>query len=168
LFSMPQICLISHDKNNFMISPIKNLAERDRKILIDMPLLVSMWVGVSDNHFDASEQERAVKTIKTKTFSEEPEIADLYKMIENPESRLAELMDILPLDLEEQKEAIKAKLEEGKAVMQKLDEYTSNHLFLSLKNVAVHVANATGGFAGMGNIEAEEKEAIRYLDFLKP
>jgi len=150
-----------------MITPFENLSSKDQAILLDAPLWVAMWIGLADNHFDKNEQIKAVKTLSVKTFSETPDVAALYQKIENPAERLLRLLDTLPSDAEGKKNVVKGKLNEVAASLKNCDEMFATSLYLSFRNVGVHVANASGGLLGLGNISEEEKVALT-LDFMKP
>lgn len=150
-----------------MITPFENLSGKDQAILLDAPLWVAMWVGLADNHFDQNEQIKAVKTLAIKTFSETPDVALLYQKIENPSERLLQLLDTLPADADGKKSIVRDKLIEVTAALKNCDEIYANELYLSFRNVGVHVANASGGMLGLGSIDEEEKVALS-LDFMKP
>jgi hypothetical protein len=150
-----------------MISLFQDLSEKDQSILTDAPLLVAIWVGIADNHFDKNEQVKAVKTLSIKSFSESPDIAVVYQGITDPASRLTSIINSMPSDVESMKIAVKNRLLEVKEVLQKMENAYALQLFRSFRNVGVHVANASGGMLGLGSMAADEKIALE-LDFLKP
>jgi tellurite resistance protein len=166
---MPQICLFSPRKKNkiFMISFFNDLSAKDQAILADAPILVAIWVGISDNHFDQNEQLKAVQTLNVKSFSESPDIAAVYNSIENPTQALTSVLDTLPKEVEAIKMEVKERLQSVKEVLSKLEPVFANDLYKSFRSVGVHVANASGGMLGLGSMSEDEKIALQ-LDFMKP
>jgi Icc-related predicted phosphoesterase len=150
-----------------MIKHFNDLAPKEQEILLDAPLWVAIWVGISDNHFDKKEQAKALETLGVKSFSESPDVAILYQQIQHPGDRLTTLLDTLPASPDAIKEAVKNQLLEVKAVLGKCDPPFAMELFKSFRSVGVHVANASGGMLGIGSMSEEERTAMQ-LEFLKP
>jgi tellurite resistance protein len=162
-----QFSLISPNKSQHMLTQFEKLTESDRKIIIQTPIWVAIWVGMADNHFDKKEMAKAVQVMKIKTFSEKPEIAEIYKQIQNPEEELLKIVDSLPQSVSQSQEMVKKELMNIKNILETTDKDFAINFYNSLKNLAVHIANASGGMLSVGSISEEEKEAIN-LEFLKP
>ena len=165
---MPQICLILQRKKNIsMINTFHDFSASDKALLQDAPLWVAIWVGIADNHYDQEEQIKTLRTLAVKTFSETPDIAEIYQSIENPDSRLMALLNALPQDMDQKRTMIQKHLEDVKKVFDKCEPVFAQLLFKSFRSVGVHVANASGGMLGMGAVDKEEKAALE-LSFMKP
>lgn len=150
-----------------MITPFENLPDKSKAILKDAPFWVSMWVGLADGHFDQKEQVKAIQTLEIKSFSESPDVSVLYKEINDPASRLTELLNALSGDYEADRDLVKNKLIEVKSVLDSIDSSFANALYRSLKNVGVYVSLASGGVFGYDNVSKSERAAYS-LDFIKP
>jgi tellurite resistance protein len=162
-----QFSLISPNKSQHMLTQFEKFNDSDRKAIIQTPIWIAIWVGMADNHFDKKEMAKAVQVMKIKTFSEKPEIAEIYKQIQNPEEELLKIVDALPAAQSQAKDIVKDKLINTKNILQSADKDFAINFYNSLRNLAVHIANASGGMLSVGAISDDEKDAIK-LDFFKP
>lgn len=145
---------------------LQNLTEEERQLVLDAPILVAILIGGSDNDYDEEEITRTIELINTKTFSETADLRELYKELDKAaEERLMTLCDNLPEDVLVREKQLSERLAKLNDVFPKMERKYSLHFYNSLKDFAVHVANASGSAFGTDNIGDREKNLLG-LDML--
>jgi hypothetical protein len=149
-----------------MMHQLENLTVMQVEQLFDAPALVALLIAGADGNIEQSEIDRAIELVHIKTFSEYGDLQEFYKTLEPDfEKRFNHLRASLPQTKAERNLEISRRLEALNEVMFMLPYKFSHHLYKSLKNYAVHIANATGGL-GIFTISENEKHYL-HLDMLK-
>lgn len=147
-----------------MLENLSQLEKHEKELLILAPELVAALIGGADGEFTEDEIERAAEIIHIKTFSEKHEhIREIYELLdhEGTQTDFVTLMVSLPTDTKERCTLLENKLSELNAIFPKLKyEFTSRY-YKSLRQVAHLVANADGGFWGMGSVRQAEEKYIK-------
>ncbi|MCB0634110.1 MAG: hypothetical protein KDD15_30475, partial [Lewinella sp.] len=83
------------------------------------------------------------------------------------EERFFAILNELPNEVEERKQAISQKLARLNTILPKLDHFYARLYYNSLKSFADHVAHASGGVMGWLSVGFEEYKVID-LPMIKP
>jgi hypothetical protein len=152
---------------NQMLQQFEHLTVLQVELLFDAPALVAILIAGSDNHMDPSEIERAMELVHIKTFSETSDLKEFYKELE-PQfiTRFNNLRKALPLEKEQRQNEIESHLSDLNGVLQNLPYKFAHNYYKSLKNYAVHIANASGGVGGVYKISEDEKK-LMHLEMLR-
>lgn len=142
-----------------MQSEILKLSEKEREAILNAPFWVTALIAGADGNIDDNELEKAIHLVHTKAYSEKPGVKELYEMIEvrDIELQLNKFIGNLPRALNKRSALLEQNLESLNAILAQLDPHFSNNYVKSLRNFAVHIANASGGIWGMSTISDEER-----------
>ncbi len=150
-----------------MIPNFENLTVLQVEQLFDGPALVALLIAGADGHVEKVEIDRALEVVHVKTFSEYSDLKEFYKELEPDFSRrFNHLLSILPIAKKERNEAIVARLIKLNDVIFLLPYNFSLHYYRSMKNYAIHIANAAGGIGGLFKISDDENQFL-HLEMLK-
>jgi len=150
-----------------MIHQFDHLTVAQVEQLFDAPALVALLISGADGNIEQSEIERAIELVHIKTFSEYADIKDFYKAIE-PDfyRRFNRLRAFLPKNKKDSIEEIVKRLTALNDIISLLPYKFSLHFYKSLRNYAVHIANASGGLGGAFRISEDEKKYL-HLDMIQ-
>jgi len=147
-----------------MLDNLTQLDKEEKDLLIVAPSLVAALIGGADGEFSDDEIERAAEVIHIKTFSEKHEhVREIYELLdhESTEQDMVSLMVSLPKDTKERNSYLTERLSSVNAILPKLNYAFSKRYYKSLRQIAHLVANADGGFWGIGSIHEAEKEFVK-------
>jgi len=141
------------------MDPLKNLTESELASLIAAPAWVTILIAGADKKIDTSEKNWANRLVKYRTFTSDPYLNGYYTQVkdafeENMEAGLAKW------DPEKGEATMKEALTGLKGILENLDPAYAQRLKDSLRSLAKEVAEASGGFLGMGSISADEKRLL--------
>ena len=146
----------------------QSLNEKEKELMMDAPVLVSILVADADNDHSEDEKKEAIRLAHIKTFSERQELHPYYHHLDKEFSeRYDTLMNELPGGIEERREEIIQRLEKLNQVFKKLNQKFASYFYMSLKDFAFYVATATGGLLGIGSIRRNEKQLLE-LPMIEP
>ncbi len=124
-----------------MIYQLEKLADDERQLVIEAPVLVSVLIALADNDFTEAERAETLKLIHTKTFSERGSIRELYKELEKDvESRIDHVLAELPAGREERTHLVSEKLSGLNTVLPKLENGFARRFYKSLKELAYYIS----------------------------
>lgn len=152
-----------------MMHQLENLTIVQIEQLFDGPALVALLVASADGTIDQAEIDRAAEVVHIKTFSEYSDLKEFYVELE-PDflRRFNHLMAILPQSKNDRNIEIINRLTALNEVLFMLPFKFSLHYYRSLKNYAVHIANAAGGLGGFFMINEEERRLLHLGMILEP
>lgn len=145
-----------------MLYHISKLHRDEQELIKKAPLLVSILVAGADGQVDSEEIEKSVKLIHIKSFSEASDIRHLYREIDHDvEAGLNALLKELPTDAAEREKRVSEQLAGLNPILAKLDSLIATDFYNSLRSFALHVAQTSGGFFGMMQLNHHEKEVVK-------
>lgn len=135
------------------------LTESEIETVKKAPIYVGLLIAAADQNISSRELHKIAELIHIKTYSEEEAISEIYKIIDtNDLTSVYKTLSALPSDSTARMEELISRLEDLNPIFKKIDLELANEYLESLRNLAVHVANASGGFLGLNPInEAEQK-----------
>ncbi len=144
-----------------MIHQLENLTVMQVEQLFDAPVLIALLIAGADGHFEAAEIEKAIEIVHIKSFSEYADLKEFYQALEPDFARrFNHLRNVLPAGKKERNQEIAQRLTALNEVLFMLPYKFSLHFYKSIRNYAVHIANAAGGLGGFFTIGEEEKEFL--------
>jgi len=130
-----------------MENQLKKLSDKDRALLLNAPVLVSLLAASTDGIIDKKEKADAIELSHLRTFTAPPLLQPYYKEVEKifkPE--LENLIEqYAPLN-EVQQKVLHKEIEKAYDVLGRLDKNFRKQLTESLKSYAKHVGNIHRNF----------------------
>lgn len=127
---------------------LNELEAGERDILYRAPVVFAALAAISaDGKIGETERASAVKLAHLRTHTSPSFLHAYYEKVDAIfEAEFQKLENNLPKDEDEQRNLLKAKLEEIRPILQKLDRDYSIHLTQSLKSFARHVFHSDSHF----------------------
>ena len=143
---------------------LANLSDADRSALVAAPACITILIAGADKKIDKSEKKWASKVVNYRTFTSDPMLNAYYTKVKDSFSD--ELTRLLGEWTPETGESVLSqRLASLTSILDSLDPVFAQHLKDSWRSLAKEVAEASGGFLGIGSISADEKRLIE-LDML--
>jgi hypothetical protein len=144
-----------------MPKELEILTAEEKQILIDAVPYITILVAGADGDIDPKEIHSSGKIAKIRSFSYEEDLRPFYKKVGDTfEERFFFLLEELPGEVEERKQAISAQLSRLNKILPKLDHFYARLYYNSLKSFADHVAHASGGVMGWLSVGLEEYKVV--------
>ncbi len=139
---------------------------------MDAPILVGILIGSADGILSEKEVNRLRELIQTKVYSEKNDVHLLYKKLAEDElndniTRLAAQTAEFPT-IELKERFLIERLQGLNKIWPKMDHGYAIQYHKSIRDIAIAVANASGGVLGMGRITYEEGELMDLKFINKP
>ncbi|MBN4081679.1 hypothetical protein JYU23_00960 [bacterium AH-315-C07] len=147
-----------------MIQQFSNLSEQEIDLMLNVPVLITILIAGADNDIDQDEQSWAKKLTTYRQFTEKPVLQEYYREVnQNFEANLNKFVSYIesfPSEAGERNPQISSELEKLNEILPKLEPEFSLTFYESIKSLAKHIAEASGGVLGFGSISPEEKEWV--------
>jgi len=126
-----------------MITQFEKLSPREKELLLNAPVLVSIMAASFNNHINKRSAADAVKLAHLRTFTAVPVLQPYYKEVDKHFQENFELaIDRFVHDDVVNMAAVRLEMENVKEVIEKLDADFAGTLRLSLAKYAKHVKRA--------------------------
>lgn len=140
---------------------LKNLNDAEVTLMKDAIAYITILVAGADDNIEAEEIAAAEKLTQIRSFKYHDEMKPYYESVnETLTTRINELLESLPNEVDARQAAVSAELEKLNPVLAKLDLHRGHVFYETFLSFAKHVAKAAGGFIGFVKINAEEKKVI--------
>ena len=150
------------------MNELDKLTADERENLYDAIPMITVLIAGADGEITEAETSWAKKITHIRGFNNPERIQGYYEEVEPRfESKVAELIEKLPLNVEERNNILTEKLTALNPVLNKLGYSYHKQLHKSFLSFARHVARADGGFLGVFAIDKEEDDLID-LTMLEP
>ncbi|MEY2925144.1 MAG: hypothetical protein RLZZ337_1694 [Bacteroidota bacterium] len=144
-----------------MLYQLRNLSESEQSIVLKSPVWVILLVACADHDIDEKEIDRAKEIVHIKTYATKNDVKNIYKELD---AHLDEEIDAALKSLSAQGRDRLIYLEENLAklnkIFPKLDPTYASQLYGSLRSLALSIAQAEGGFFGVGRINGDEEKYL--------
>jgi hypothetical protein len=137
------------------------LSSRERELLLQAPALVTIMVAGSDGQYDDDEIEKGLEITFWKKNHARPDLQDFYREVRprfRPDIEL--LRRDLPKDTNERYRVISERLQHLNPILYKLDKPIAEQYYASLRELARHVAESSGGVLGYLSVGYNESKVI--------
>lgn len=143
-----------------IVEQISQLDPAEQELLLRAPALVTLFVASADHVIDKKETSFSIKLVDYRTFTSDEKLQPYYELCsERFEDDLAHMLDTW--DNTRSRGEVEAELHKLDEILPKLEHIYALHLKESWQSLARKVAEASGGFLGMGSISGVEAKAIK-------
>jgi hypothetical protein len=140
-----------------MIPEFDRLSNSEIELLLKAPFLVCVLIAGADNNIDKREIKKAIQLAEMKKGKTTSRILEFYKTVaEDFEDKFMVVMQSLPLTAAKRNPVITEELSKLNTILPKLDKSFAPKYYLCLKNIAVRIAQSSGGVLGMKKVGDEE------------
>lgn len=139
----------------------RDLSQQERSILSKAPALVTMLVAGSDGDFNEKEIDKALDITFWKKQHARPDLQDFYRDVrQHMAADIEQLKRDTPRDINERYRYLSDRLQELNPILHKLDKPLAEQYYASLRELAKHTAEASGGVLGFLSIGYNESKVI--------
>jgi hypothetical protein len=144
-----------------MIPQFEELSEDERELMYSLPIYVSVLIAGADGKIDAVEVKKAVSLSDIKKLKARKDLLDYYNYVSTDyEDKIKMAIANLPVGLKEREKILVGHLKSVNEVFRKIDKPFAIKLYASLKEIAKHIAEASGGVFGYMSVGYEESRLI--------
>ena len=136
-----------------MIPEFDRLSNSEIELMLKAPFLVCILIAGADNNIDKKEIKKAIQLAEMKKGKATSRIIEFYKMVaEDFEDKLMVVMQSLPASADKRNPIISDELSQLNAILPRLDKSFAPNYYLCLKNIAVRIAQSSGGVLGLNKV----------------
>jgi hypothetical protein len=144
-----------------MIPEFENLSQEEAEILYSIPIYVSVLIAGADGKIDQAEIKKAVSLSGLKKKKARRELLGFYNYVNTDyEDKLKMAIANLPSNHKKREKILIADIEKVNNIFPKLDRAFAIKLYASFKEIAKHIAEASGGVFGYMSVGYEESKLI--------
>lgn len=137
------------------------LQEEEREQLLALPIYISVLIASADGTIDQYEMRKAADFSSWINSRKGKELAEFFEEAgKDFEDKLKVVIASLPVQADRSMEFLLAQISKANGVLKKIDKQCASALLESLKDLARHIAAASGGILGFGSIGREELQLI--------
>jgi hypothetical protein len=144
-----------------MIPQFEDLSTDERELMYSLPIYVSVLIAGADGKIDAVEIKKAVSLSDIKKLKARKDLLEYYNHVSTDyEDKIKMTIANLPVGHKEREKILVDNLQSVNAVFKKIDKPFAIKLYASLKEIAKHIAEASGGVFGYMSVGYEESRLI--------
>ena len=152
-----------------MIPEFAELSQEESELMYSLPIYVSVLIAGADGKIDTNEIKKAVSLSGLKTMKARKELIDYYKQVNTDyEDKLKMTIANLPSDAKQREKLIIEEISKVNAIFPKIEKSFAIKLYASVKEIAQHIAEASGGVFGYMSVGYEESKLIELKMIKKP
>ncbi len=144
-----------------MIVQFKDLTEAEGELMYSLPIYISVLIAGADGKIDSSEIKKAVSLAGLKKKTARKDLLEYYGHVnQDYEDKIKVTIANLPGDQKERETILVEDIEKANDIFSKIDKVFAIKLYASLKETAVHIAEASGGVFGYMSVGYEESRLV--------
>ena len=144
-----------------MIAQFENLNQKEEELMYSLPIYVSVLIAGADGEIDNNEIKKAVSLANLKKKKARKDLLEYYSHVYRDfEDKIKVTIANLPNDSKERESILIEDIKKANDVFEKIDKKFATKLYASLKDMAVHIAEASGGIFGYMSVGYEESRLI--------
>ncbi len=152
-----------------MLYQLRNLSKEEQSVVTKAPVWVTLLIACADYDIDTKEIDRAKEIIQIKTYTTHNDVQDLYKELNlNIDNEIDQALKSLSTNGSERLAYLEDHLSKLNDIFPKLDKAYATQFYDSLRSLALSVAQAEGGFFGIGRISEQEQVYLKLPMLNKP
>lgn len=152
-----------------MIAEFEGLEQSEKELMYSLPIYVAVLIAGADGTIDSSELKKAVSISNHKTSKARKELIDYYQQVNTDyEDKLKMAIANLPAGTKEREKLLIEEISKVNDILPKLETSFAIKLYASLKEIAKHIAEASGGVFGYMSVGYEESKLIDLKMIKKP
>ena len=150
-----------------MISELRKLTNEEQEFFAKSPILVCILIAGADGTIDRKEVNEAIEQAKKRQG--QYGISDFYKEVgEDFEDKLKIVLREYPSAPEQRNKQIAEELKRLNDILPKLNKDFSVKFYHSLREIALKIAQSSGGILGMKSIGKEESQYVELPMLVEP
>jgi hypothetical protein len=144
-----------------MIPQFDDLSLEESELMYSLPIYVSVLIAGADGKIDSNEIKKAVSLAGLKKKKARKDLLEFYHYVYTDyEDKIKVTIANLPLGHKEREKILIEEIKKASDIFQKIDKKFAIKLYASLKDIAVHIAEASGGVFGYMSVGYEESRLI--------
>jgi len=144
-----------------MIPEFNRLSTEETDIMFKAPFLIIILIAGADDKIDKHEMKQAIAISKLKLKRARRELVEYYNIVgQDFEDKLKIFIHDLPKDTGERNEEISKELVKLNDIFPKLDKKFAVNFYESMKDIAVKIAESSGGVFGFMSVGYEESKVV--------
>ena len=144
-----------------MIPEFNRLSTEETDIMFKAPFLIIILIAGADDKIDKHEMKQAIAISKLKLKRARRELVEYYNIVgQDFEDKLKIFIHDLPKDTGERNEEISKELAKLNDIFPKLDKKFAVNFYESMKDMAVKIAESSGGVFGFMSVGYEESKVV--------
>lgn len=153
-----------------MIPEFVKLSPGETELILKAPILVCILIAGADDHIDNREVKKAIKMAKGgPRKSQSNPLSGFYALIEEDfEDKLKVVMQSYPVDTAKRNALISSELSGLNRILPKLDRPFAVGFYKSIKELALGIAESSGGLLGIQSVGEEEARLVDLVMITDP
>ena len=144
-----------------MIPQFEYLTQEEIDLMYALPIYVSVLIAGADGKIDSNEIKKSVSLAGLKKKKARKDLLEFYKNVNTDyEDKIKMTIANLPLGHKEREKILIEDIKKANDIFSKLDKAFAIKLYASLKEIAIHIAEASGGVFGYMSVGYEESKLI--------
>jgi hypothetical protein len=144
-----------------MIQEFEQLDHEESELMYALPIYVSILIAGADGTIDGSEIKKAVSLSGLKTLKARKELLEYYKTVnQDYEDKFKMTIANLPRGAKEREKLLIENISKVNDIFPKIEKAFSIKLYASIKDIAKHIAEASGGVFGYMSVGYEESKLL--------
>ena len=145
-----------------MIPQFDRLSQDEQEFMYKAPILVAILIAGADGDIDRNEIREGITQAKKKQKLASLELMEFYREIgEDFEDKLKIVLQSYPMEAVQRNPLIEEELSRLNAVFPKLDKSFSAQYYQSICDLALKIAQSSGGLLGMKSVGAAEARYVK-------
>ncbi len=145
-----------------MIPQFNRLSQEEQEFMYKAPILVSILIAGADGDIDRSEIREGLAQSKKKNRNAGMELMELYRQIsEDFEDKLKIVLQGYPVEASHRNSLIAEELTRMNSLFPKLDRGFAAQYYKSICDIAMKVAQSSGGLLGMNSVGSAEARYVK-------
>ena len=144
-----------------MIPQFEDLSQEEEELMYSLPIYVSVLIAGADGKIDNNEIKKAVSLANLKKKKARQDLLEYYSHVYRDfEDKIKVTIANLPMGSKERESILIEDIKKANDVFEKIDKRFATKLYASLKDMALHIAEASGGVFGYMSVGYEESKLI--------
>jgi hypothetical protein len=144
-----------------MLAEFSNLSNLEIELVLKAPILTSILIAGADGHIDRKEIQESIKVAQKNSKKSRTRLMEFYQFVgEDFEDKLKILLQNYPAAAPQRNIMIVQELAQLNQIFPKVDKYFARDLYSSMKDIALKIAESSGGLLGLKSIGQEEAQYV--------
>src|SRR5258708_5580170 len=144
-----------------MIPEFSKLSDNEMELMFRAPILACILIAGADGEIDRNEIQGAIEVARKKQKRSQANLLEFYRYVgEDFEDKLKVVIQSYPLEATQRIPLIIEELTQLNEILPKLDKTFALAFYNSIKEIALKIAESSGGLLGMNKIGEEEARYV--------
>jgi len=145
-----------------MISEFDSLSNEEQDLMLRAPIITCILIAGADNHIDNKEIKHSLEMARNKHKKFKSSAVGTYylNVAEDFEDKLKIVLQKYPTDAGRRNTLITEELAQLNKVIPKLPRPFAIDFYRSLRDIAVQIAESSGGLLGMNAVDEDEASLV--------